>query len=163
MLLSKVSKAVSNLMFYVTFSANFFLYCLSGDRFRATLRGVLRRWFCCEAEDATAQLTTTTRNKSVSETHHQQRRNVTAQQRAALTSSLACAATPITATPVNVESSDSRLRPVGSNSRPMGSTDDSQRRTKDTTFIEQPAAKMQGDTGVVVQPKDVRALNDGVA
>jgi len=66
----QVSKAVSNLMFYVTFSANFFLYCLSGDRFRATLRGVLRRWFCCDVEDAGLLMTTTSRGKSITETHH---------------------------------------------------------------------------------------------
>jgi len=46
----QIWKAVSNLLFYVTFSANMFLYCLSGDRFRSTLRHVLLRccWCGCE-------------------------------------------------------------------------------------------------------------------
>jgi len=43
----QVSKSVSNLLFYVTFSANFFLYCLSGDRFRKTLNEVVRWGSCC--------------------------------------------------------------------------------------------------------------------
>jgi hypothetical protein len=39
----KISKAVAGILFYVTFSANFFLYCLTGKRFRTTLFGLCRR------------------------------------------------------------------------------------------------------------------------
>lgn len=83
----QVSKAVSNVLFYVTFSANFFLYCLTGRRFRSTLRHVLR------CEDAAAR---PSRLLQASTWSQSRRQNVTS-QRSTLTSSLTCAT--VTAVP----------------------------------------------------------------
>jgi len=76
---------VSNLLFYVTFSANFFLYCVTGDRFRTTLRHVARRWFCCDADEMMRPLST---------------RNWTQSQRHRTTSTLTSSLTTTTATAV---------------------------------------------------------------
>lgn len=94
----QVSKAVSNLLFYVTFSANFFLYCISGDRFRSTLRRVLRRCLCCCVGDQDRSSMLATLRKSWTETHQH---HVTS-QRSTLASSLACATVTAVPNPVTV-------------------------------------------------------------
>jgi len=92
------------------------------------------------------------------------------QQRATLSSSLACAT--ITAMPSGVTTeSDSQLRPIGSDSSLMARSDEShRRRTRDTAFTaagdgQHGAANPHGyqrrDAGVGVQPEDARPLDDG--
>ena len=102
----------------------------------------------------------------------EQRRNVSVnalqrqQQRATLSSSLACAT--ITAMPSGVTTeSDSQLRPIGSDSSLMARSDEShRRRTRDTAFTaagdgQHGAANQRRDAGVGVQPEDARPLDDG--
>jgi len=102
---------VSNLLFYVTFSANFFLYCLSGDRFRTALRVVLRRWFCCDADHPSIMSPTQTSRFWSSESR------ITS-QRSTFTSSLAC--TTVAAMP----STDCQLRPVNCEPNSTNAEDD---------------------------------------
>jgi len=110
-LFTQVSKAVSNLLFYVTFSANFFLYCLSGDRFRSTLRAVLLRCFCCEADvDRRSHLV-----MSMKSYRSQTQQHRVSSQRSTLTSSLACA----TATVLPSTAMDAQRRPAESDASPV--------------------------------------------
>lgn len=110
----QVWKAVSNILFYVTFSANFFLYCMSGHRFRVTLRRVLCRWFCCVDDARQSRLTAAST------------RTWTATQRHATTLT-------VTALP-NTVNDDPQLKPVGSDARLVSTGDD--RLTTVTSFTD---------------------------
>jgi len=143
-----VSKAVSNFLFYVTFSANFFLYCLSGDRFRTTLRRVLRHWFCCEPHDARSLTFTATSRKSATETHQQR----------TLTSSLACTTGPALPNTVN----NSQLNPVGPDAGTSSKAEETEGLTNVTAFTGQQQTD-EGGAVVEFRPKNPSRVDDGPA
>jgi len=171
-----VSKAVSNLLFYVTFSANFFLYCISGARFRTTLRSVLGRWLCCETDSDRPSLPASSRKSWTETKQHsvywrRQQRGMMTSQRTTLSSSLNCAA----AAAVPTSAADAQLKPVGGSADMLVQPEGDDTSTTVTAFVdrkpevvETAAADNEACTAVDgsaadIPPKDGEAVDTGEA